>query len=198
RGEVVHYAGRLTRVRRFETPKDIYSAYGIKYHYEGWIFDAKVSGANPMCVLFTELPPAIEIGEQMNIYVVFDGYFFKTWKYTGGDHVRVSPILIGRMPIVKTPPDAGKSNTYITMSSELVTAFLGFIVLVIVLVIGLSVWYRRGDRRTRMRLAETNAATFFDADKAPTEITPSDNGSHGVEDSGNPLDTKAWFRNESN
>jgi len=166
RGEVVHYEGRLTRVRRFETPRDIKSAYDIPYQYEGWIFDPLVHGANPMCVIFTELPAPIDVKEKLEQYVAFDGYFFKTWRYAGGDHERISPILIGKSPVLKKPAEVGLTDRTITFSSAMITAFLGMVALVIALIIALSVWYRRGDQRIKTRIAEVNAGQFFENEES--------------------------------
>jgi hypothetical protein len=177
RGEVVHYEGRMTRVRRFEPPRDIKSAYDLPYYYEGWIFDAKVHGANPMCVIFTELAPGIEVKEKLEKTVAFDGYFFKTWRYTGGDHERISPILIGKRPILKKPEETAITNTTIAFSSEMITALLGMVTLVVTLVISLGVWYRRGDRRIKTRIAEANAPALFENDR-PLELPGEENSPH--------------------
>jgi hypothetical protein len=71
---------------------------GIKLLYEGWIFpESEDGGANPYCVIFTELPKDVELGERVSYRVVCDAYFFKIYRYkAGADKTRDAPLLIGR------------------------------------------------------------------------------------------------------
>src|SRR5262249_39498868 len=94
RGEVVHYQGRLKRVRQFDAPEFIRDYLPVIY--ECWLFDLKVYGANPLGVLVTELPRGVPVKEQLDIPVTVDGYFFKRWRYQAGDGWRDAPLLIGR------------------------------------------------------------------------------------------------------
>jgi hypothetical protein len=85
--------------------------------------------------------------------------------------------LIGKKPILKKPEELGITDTTIALSSEMITALLGMVALVVTLVIALGVWYRRGDRRIKTRIAEATALEFFENDK-PLEITGDENSPH--------------------
>src|SRR5205085_9150846 len=91
RGDVVLVEGRLKRIRDIK-PTTVLAADGVKHLYEAWIF-SDVYREYAWCVLFTELPPGIAIGEQLDLPVSFAGYFYKIYRYTAGDGARRSPLL---------------------------------------------------------------------------------------------------------
>ncbi len=62
RGKVIHFEGLLRRLSRFEPPAET-KLDGVKDQYEGWMFDPERYGANPVCVVFTDLPAGLETGE---------------------------------------------------------------------------------------------------------------------------------------
>ena len=80
----------------------------MKTLYEGWIFD-DLYIANPFCVLFTELPPGLHVGEKLEYRVGFDGYFFKRYRYKDGQGtVRDCPLFIGRTLAVQPAPNSDR------------------------------------------------------------------------------------------
>jgi hypothetical protein len=97
RGDAVHIKGRLRRLVKMDAPKSLVDD-GIKVLYEGWIFpESEEGGANPYCVLFTEVPKGIELGERVNYRAVCDAFFFKIYRYkAAGDKLRDAPLLMGR------------------------------------------------------------------------------------------------------
>jgi len=97
RGEPLHIKGRLRRLIKMDAPKPLLND-GIKVLYEGWIFpESEEGGANPYCIIFTELPKDVELGERVNYRATCDAYFFKIYRYkAGGDKTRDAPLLIGR------------------------------------------------------------------------------------------------------
>lgn len=181
RGQVIHVEGRLKRVRKFEAPNFVWSQ-GIRDLYEGWIFDPEIYGANPMCLVFTDMPPGLQVAEKMDRLVSFDGYFFKKYRYQAGDARRDSPLLIGHMPVLvaeRTAADSGSGP--ISMGFVWIgTALLGGTVLTVV---GLAWWYRRGDRRIRARLAATRAAGLEDVEFGQSPVPGNDQGA-GLQSSG--------------
>jgi hypothetical protein len=169
RGKVVHVEGRLKRLRREPAPEPV-KKEGIPFLYEGWVFGETV-GSNPLCVLFTELPPGLKEGEDLNDKVAFNGYFFKKYLYQAADQKwRYAPLLIGRTVSVVKEPAAPSPTAH--LPSVMVASILAMVVFMVALVVGLSWWFRRGDRRTQARLAEAKAAPFFD-DEAPAGPSPS-------------------------
>jgi hypothetical protein len=160
RGEVVHFRGRLKRVRRFDAPSFVRKSYDLPYAYEGWLFDPEVSGANPVCVVFTELPAGVRVAEECDQRVTFDGYFFKRYRYYAGDGWREAPLLIGHtvVPRPAPPPPSGESDLLLSHS---LNAFLLCLAGTGVLAAGLVWWYKRGDTRVRSLLARTSPPADF-------------------------------------
>jgi hypothetical protein len=116
RFELIRFDGRLTDVRRVPPTRAVEEA-GVKDLYEGWLVPADESPANPVCVVFSELPPGIEPGPQpADRWVSFAGYSFKLLAYPGpeaepnnpkaGGWLK-APLLIGRTvtPLPGPPPE---------------------------------------------------------------------------------------------
>jgi hypothetical protein len=164
RGEVVHFRGRLTRLRRFDAPRFVQKPYEMPYLYEGWMFDSALYGANPLCIVFTQLPAGLQIQETMNTPVTFDGYFFKRFRYTAGDAIREAPLLIGHAPrlestsVTRPPPAEG------AFPPGLVQAFLALVAGTIALILGLAWWFNRGDRRVRALVRQAEPEAFLPPD----------------------------------
>jgi hypothetical protein len=163
RGEVVHVEGHVRRVRRFDPPMMAGQA-GVRDLYEGWLFE-KAYGANPVCIVFTELPEGLSIAEKMDQPVTFDGYFFKRYRYpasAGKDDFREAPLLIGNTPVLTAAPVAAAPPADTGWSTSLL---VGFMVLVLVsagFVLWLIWWFRKGDHQVRSRIASATAPRFVD------------------------------------
>lgn len=160
RGDIVHVEGFLRRVRRFD-PDRLARNEGVRDLYEGWLFNPQLYGTNPVCVIFTELPAGLTVGESLNVPAAFDGFFFKRYRYQAGEKWRDAPLLIGHspalMPVPITPAAEGLSN-----NTQLVLVFLSVLAGTLLFALGLAWWYHRGDRRLRARLASTHAVPFVD------------------------------------
>jgi hypothetical protein len=176
RGQVVHFEGRLHRVRRTDAPA-MARARGVDHLYEGWLFDARY-GLNPVCLVFTELPPGIPVAEKMDRTVAFDGYFFKKYRYHSSDskpgYARETPLVIGRSPVLVGAGTASGPTTP-GWSAPLLIAFLVVLLVTAVVAIGLQLWFRRGDRKVSERLAQVRARDFLDSSGGPSDTTPSVN-----------------------
>lgn len=160
RGEVVKLEGKLRRIRKFEAPATMKDK-GIPYLYEGWIF-YKTLGANPFCILFTELPKGFRVAEEMEIDVKFAGYFYKKYRYTPADqpagrknYKREAPLLIGHAIMAAEGgqviypderPDTNWARTFLPL-------FVGAIFSVVMAVFLLMIWTRRADRVIHKRLS---------------------------------------------
>jgi hypothetical protein len=155
RGKVVHVEGPLRQLRRFEAPAYL-QARGISHLYEGWVVN-RTKPRRPWCLLFTDLPDGFRVGEQVDYQVTFDGYFFKKYKYRAGDKDFYAPQVVGRA--LAQPVRKSSAGTFSTVFVVALTALVGGI---IGLVVGLSWWFRRGDRRVRTRLAGAVSAPGFD------------------------------------
>jgi hypothetical protein len=165
RGQVIHVEGTLRQLRRFEPPATAKAA-GVTDLYEGWVFDPKRFGAEPWCVVFTELQAGIIPSEKASYPVAFDGYFFKRYLYESrntnkAEHWRKAPLLIGRT-VTLTAPAAAPAATDSDWAGNLVPIFLGLVVGSIALAFGLGWWFRRGDRLVRQRVSAAREREFVE------------------------------------
>ncbi len=159
RGQVVYLEGDLRRLVRFE-PSRALKKEGVKDHYEGWIYDRRYGGrTNFHCLLFTELPPEIKPGEDIDYPIAFAGYLFKRCRFRTGNRIDDAPLLMGRT--IRLLRDERRD---LPASGAMRQAFLtGFVVLgglTAAVVVGLTWWYRRNDSRIRQRLARVRPVEF--------------------------------------
>jgi hypothetical protein len=169
RGQVVHVEGTIRRLRRFDPSRRAVKE-GVPNLYEGWIFGDVYSG-NPFCVIASELGPPLEIGERLDRRVSFDGYFFKRYRYKGGDTWRDAPLLIGRV----IQPQELREALADAPSSFSRLALPGFLALLIAtagLCIALTWWFRRGDRQVRRRIEGARGAAFIAPAAPPAPPEP--------------------------
>ena len=164
RGQIVHVEGRLRQLRRFDPPATAKVA-GVKDLYEAWIFDPEKFGTDPWCILFTELPAGLKVGEKTTPTVAFDGYFFKRYKYESrntnkSEHWRTAPLLIGRTVVLTGAAPAAVAEPEEDWAGSLIPLFLSLVITSIVLAFGLGWLFRRGDRKVRARLAVAREREF--------------------------------------
>ena len=164
RGEIIHVEGKLRQLRRFDPPATAKAA-GVKDLYEAWIFNPEKFGADPWCILFTELPAGIKFGENQTPMVAFDGYFFKRYKYESrntnkAEHWRTAPLLIGRTIVLNGAAPVATTEPEEDWASSLIPLYLGLVIVSIAVAFGLGWWFRRGDRNVRARLAIAREREF--------------------------------------
>jgi hypothetical protein len=190
RGEVIHYEGKLRSVRDFDAPLML-SAKGIKKLYDCWIFD-KDNGANPVCLVCSELPAGVKVGEHLSIPVTFDAYFFKKYRYQSVDstpgHAREAPLFIGRsFVLVQQAESDAVRESFTADSKTLLILFLGGVVSTVLLALGAHWWFRRADRRVRDRIVQTRVPEFGDG--GPPILPPAEPSANLTEASqGQPAD----------
>ena len=163
RGQIVHIEGLLRRLRKFDAAR-LAAKEGVPALYEGWVFDAEY-GYNPYCVIVTELPKSIQIGEKLDRHVSFDGYFFKRYRYKAGDGVRDAPLLIGRTltPSASQGTAANARAPWLDSSTPWVLiAFLAILLVTAGSGIALTLWFKRGDKQVRARLDAARDAAFVE------------------------------------
>src|SRR5439155_16290416 len=167
RGKVVHFEGRLKRLSRFEPPEET-KLDGVTDQYEGWIFDPDNYGANPVYVIFTDLPAGLEPGDKLDVRLSFDGYFFKRDRYKAADTWRDAPLLIGHTIVVKQAPVKADAEEGGFFSGFMAVTFLALLGCVFFLAFALTIWYRRSDRLVQKRVTNAQASTFVEPG-VPTE-----------------------------
>jgi hypothetical protein len=161
RGELIHVEGQLKRVRRFDAPA-LAAKEGVQSIYECWIFPDG-SYDNPYCVITSELHAGIYPAESMSQRAALDGYLFKLYRYKTAKGWRDSPLLIGKTIGLTQPAESDYAGETGTANDMLLPAFLVVIVATAVLAIGLTWWYRRGDRRAHKTM-QTVRSNAFPAD----------------------------------
>jgi hypothetical protein len=158
RGQVVHIEGRLKRLSRLEPPLEA-KAQGVSDLYEAWIFN-DAYGLNPFCALFTQLPMGLKdrVGEGKVggiVEVSFDGYFYKKFRYKAADSrertARDAPVFIGRTLVPRSQPSTLPAED--DWGNQVMAIFLGVVGSAVVVVVGLTWWFRHTDERVRRRLA---------------------------------------------
>jgi hypothetical protein len=174
RGEVIHFAGRLRMVRRYDAPIQIRSQ-GVSDIYECWVMDPNAGYRYPVCFIGTELPAGVTVAEKTNHEVEFDGYFFKRYRYGSVDskpgYARETPLFIGRsLTLVKKP--TALATTAESWPVSLPVIFLGAVLLMFVLAFGLHWWYRRADQEVRRRLERARMPSFFESNEQEADNGP--------------------------
>ncbi|HKI35296.1 MAG TPA: hypothetical protein VKA46_25790, partial [Gemmataceae bacterium] len=175
RGEVIHYEGQVRRIRSFDAPSML-RAKGIKELYECWLFGSQ-DGANPVCLVCTELPERVTPGEKLSLVASFDAYFFKEYRYQAvsskDGQARLAPLFIGRsFVLTKAPPSSATGDAFASGSKTLLLIFLGGVFATFVFAFVLHWWFRRGDRRVYAKIKEVRTRDYPDPGTPEVPGTP--------------------------
>jgi hypothetical protein len=155
---LIYLEGQLKRLWRFEAPRHL-KKQGVPVYYEGWMFDKRYEG-QPVrhCLVFSELPDGIKIGDDVDYPIAFAGYLFKRYRVRAGKGVFDAPLLIGKTITLLPEQDSGPTT------GEMRTGFLvAFFVIgggTVALLVSLAWWYRRHDTLVRERLARSRPVEF--------------------------------------
>lgn len=108
RGKPLRLRLHIKRILEYDAPQN---PAGVERTYEawGWTEDSK---SYPYVVVFSELPPGMKTGSDVQEEGVFVGYFLKTMSYVAFDKTRAAPLLIGRLRGIDRPrtQKAGSGN----------------------------------------------------------------------------------------
>jgi len=161
RGEVVLVKGRLRRIEKFDAPLAL-QLEGVPFIYEGWLF-ANGYSSTPVCILFTELPPGVELGDRKNLDASFAGYYFKKYRYTADDpqgkpQRRFAPLLIGRMPEIQKAPAASETGN--DLDKQLLWVTLSVVGGTVIAVLAITLWFRFHDMRVRQKVDQAIRREF--------------------------------------
>jgi len=151
--ELLHFEGKMVFLAPFK-PTDSLVAAGITTLYEAWLYPT--GSPELICLVVTELPKGVEPGENLNVWVSFDAYYFKYMQYqsrqekpkekqaAGADKQqwRRAPLFIGRTfeKLDYTEPEVA------FFSGGMFYGVLGALLVLIAVGAALSFWFRRGDR----------------------------------------------------
>jgi len=163
--DLVRFEGRLLSFKKMPPPRKLHDA-GVETAYEGWLVPRDEPTGNPICIVFTDPIDGVEASGRVNKWVSFAGYVFKLLQYESGENDRDdptrhkwkrAPLLLGRATLVRTDPEAASS---VSWANFVIGAALGGILL-LGTTIGLSWWFRRGDREARREIEETRIRNPF-------------------------------------
>ncbi len=168
RGKVIPIKGHLQLLRKYDVPVGAENK-GFTDIYEGWI-RGPTYGAHPLTVIFPVLPDGLQPAEKMNRWVEFYGYLISRYRYKSAEEKeRDTLLLIGPTVIPSPAPRPSRQEEVITPA--ILYGLVGFILAVVVAIVGLNLWFRRGDRRIRAHLDQLQAARTVDmlSNPEPTE-----------------------------
>jgi hypothetical protein len=180
RFDLVYFEGRLKRLRDIGPSKELADA-GVTALYEGWVFPG--TGEDPLCVLTTELPPGLdpqlEYDPSRNVAV--GGYYFKVLWYNSNEKdpkkkTRRAPLLMARSLTLLPSPATTDGDGGVSILART----LGLVGVVAAAVLGLTWYFRRGDRTHRTVMAARREQTNPFGDRFADRLGGSAN--LGVED----------------
>lgn len=174
--KLVALDGRLLGVRKYAATPPLIAA-GVPHLYECWLVPD--TGSAPLCFQSTELPPGLEPRRTYDrpVPVTAVGYVFKLMRYESSEphptdrergRVRKAPLLMGHSLILRpVPSSVGRSDPW-------ATGFVPGLVLAVgglgAIGLGLTAWYRRGDRSVQAELERHRQQNPF-AD-SPSGVAP--------------------------
>jgi hypothetical protein len=112
----IRVQGKLVRLKLIDPDVLLKQKSGLVKLYEGWLY-ADDNDEQPVCVVFSELPLGLRVGESLSERVTFDGYYFKLLAYTtsqkdddGKAIWHSAPLLIGQS-ITLAEPESASAGT---------------------------------------------------------------------------------------
>ncbi len=174
RFELIQFQGRLKRLKKIE-PNEYLKERGIKELYEAWVFPSNDN--NPVCFLMLEKPAGVEPHEDFpsSYPVTATGYFFKLFsyqskepseKYKGKFLTRNAPFMVSKSMSVRPIEDNDGGGPWREVFLPAVLTFLG---LAAVFALGVTWYFRRGDRRAIKILESKKGNPFDDGAGSPAE-----------------------------
>ena len=175
--ELIHLDGQLALVTRMKPTDDLREASGIENLYEAWVFVRGLDLPKLVCVVVSELPDGVEPGENQNVRVAFDAYYFKLWHYETRKVKDPSkdpekhewhraPLFLGRTFEV-TGPVAAEA----TYTPGMLYGLVGGLAALVLAGLGMALWFRRGDRHIQATARQKLVGgVSFENDPAPGPV----------------------------
>lgn len=101
RGIPIHVEGMVRRC--LEQTSSGTGLFPAGRFFEAYVFTVDSQGF-PLILSFEQAPPNMPVGDNLNTFITFDGYFLKLLAYKAGDELRFAPLLIGRVTSVPVAP----------------------------------------------------------------------------------------------
>jgi hypothetical protein len=152
--ELIHVDGTLSLVLPMRPTENLKALDGIDHLYEAWVSVRTPTTFRLVCLVVSELPEGVSPGENQNLRVSFDAYFFKLWHYetraakdpkdAEKHQWERAPLFLGKTFEVKGP--AAVEPTY---STGMVLGLVGGLAALGLVGMGLVLFFRKGDRNSR-------------------------------------------------
>ena len=170
--ELIHVEGRLSLILPMKPTDDLRDLTGIERLYEAWVVPP---GSDKLvCVVVSELPEGVQPGENQNVRVAFDAYYFKLWHYEtrkvkdptkdpDRHEWRRAPLFLGKTFEV-TGPAVTDEPTY---TPAVLYGLVGGLAALGLAGLGITLWFRRGDRNIRAAARQKiESGVTFENDQA--------------------------------
>lgn len=159
--ELVHVEGQLALVTQMKATDELREQSGIESLYEAWVFVRGATRPELVCVVVSELPDGIKPGENQNVKVAFDAYYFKLWHYEtrkvkdpakdpDKHEWKRAPLFLGR-----TFEVTGTVTAESTYTPGMLYGLIGGLGALALAGLGLGLWFRKGDKNTRAAARQT-------------------------------------------
>jgi len=175
--ELIHLEGQLALVLPMKATDELRDQAGIENLYEAWVFVRGLETPKLVCVVVSELPEGVKPGEDQNLRVAFDAYYFKLWHYetrkikdpakdpTKHNWER-APLLLG-----KTFEVTGVVAAEPTDTPGTVYGLVGGLAAVVLAAVGVGLWFRRGDKGIKAAARQKiESGVTFENDPAPGPV----------------------------
>jgi hypothetical protein len=177
--ELLHIEGQLALVLPMKATDELKALYGIEHLYEAWVHVPGTSRPRLVCVVVSELPAGVSPGENQNVKVAFDAYYFKLWHYETRKvkdpakdpekhEWHRAPLLLG-----KTFEVTGAVTAETTYTPGMLYGVIGGLAALALAALGMGLWFRRGDRHIRAAARQkiVSGVTFENVpDPAPAPV----------------------------
>lgn len=181
RFELIRFEGRLIRLKRIEPYPELV-AQGITEKYEAWVTITTAKEAKQICVILLEPPVGVEPNVEIAPapLVTFAGYFFKDILFESGEKASKSdrlvkrkvPLLFAKGMIAQPLSNSDSGNIWRTSFLPMVLTTIG---LLTVFVLGLTWYFRRGDRVSKRAVESKKINPFETQNPLPGEPGEFDN-----------------------
>lgn len=160
--ELLHFEGRVSLVLSMKATDGLKGFEKIDKLYQVWIYP--IGQNDPLCLVVSELPEGVREGEDQNLLVEFNAYFFKLFHYesrqdksgeSGRKQWRKAPLFLGKSFGVK--PDEPRGSLY---TDHMLLWIVGFLAMVGFVIASLGLWYkisgRYVEKERRLRLEKSS------------------------------------------
>ncbi len=172
RFELIAFRGRLKRLRKIES-NDFLREHGIAALYEAWV--VPTDETNPVCFLITDKPEGVEpnLDYKSSYPVLASGYFFKLMEYESKEPseknkgkylTRRAPLLMGKSLAVGPVDDLDGGGPWREVFLPALLTSLG---LFTIFALGVTWYFRRGDRRSIQILESKKPNPFHESGTEP-------------------------------